>query len=184
MGKFNNPGIIATAVALPLAALAGFGAYSFLQSTLDDGGSDSGQQTLEPVELEPRDLDEDTLTLCLALTASVPDSLAELDKRQVTGGENINEYTLAYGDPAITAMCGDADPEVDDTEEVYVINDVCWIDREAEGGTEFISVDREITVAVDVPEEYEQGVDALNELSPSIAEYVPTADEAPSGCTA
>jgi len=180
VGKSKLPAVVATAVAVPAAVAAGVVVFNLIEPAAEDSRFD---EDLSPVSVEvPRLSDEDAV-VCLAMTAKAPESVADLPARPVEGGEHAAEFVLAYGDPAVVATCGAEPAEVADTDPIYLLDDVCWFTEEGGDGVEWVTVDREVPVAVSVPEAHEQPVDVLNELSGPIAEAVPASEDAPSNCS-
>ncbi|HEU5128336.1 MAG TPA: DUF3515 domain-containing protein [Glycomyces sp.] len=180
MGKSKLPAVVATAVALPVAAVTGIVVFNLIEPAAEDSRFD---EDLSPVSVEAPRLSDEDAVVCLAMTAKAPESVAELPARPVEGGEHAAEFVLAYGDPAVVATCGAEPAEVGDTDPIYVLDGVCWFTEEGGDGTEWVTVDREVPVAVSVPEAYEQPVDVLNGLSGPIGEAVPVSDEAPTNCS-
>lgn len=178
MGESRLPAVIATAVAVPVAAVAGVLIFNALAPAAEH--SDLVQADLSPVTVTVPELSEEDAVICLALTATAPQEAGGLEARPVEGGEGAAESVLAYGDPATVATCGAEPVAVEDTALVYKLNGVCWYSDEA--GLEWTTLDRRVPVAVTVPEENEQPVDVLNDLSTVIAEKVPAAEDAPTGC--
>ncbi|MFB9662089.1 DUF3515 family protein [Glycomyces mayteni] len=179
MGDKRLPAVIATVVAVPVAAVAGVLIYNAMAPVAEEH-SDLVQADLSPVTVAAPELTGDDAVICLALTATAPEAAGGLDARPVEGGERAAESVLAYGDPAVVATCGAAPVEVADTDAVYKLNGVCWYSDET--GGQWTTLDRQVPVAVEVPAEHEQPVDVLNDLSTVIAEKVPAAEDAPTGC--
>lgn len=178
VGKSRLPAIVATVVAVPVAVVAGIVVFNAIAPAAED--SDLVQGDLSPVSVTVPDLGEEDAVVCLALTATAPEEAGDLVARPVEGGAGAAEAVLAYGDPAVVATCG-ADPvEVEDTAAVYKLNGVCWFTDE--DGAVWTTLDRQVPVGVSVPADYEQPVDVLNDLSKVIAEKVPAAEDAPTGC--
>ncbi|MDN3239864.1 DUF3515 family protein [Glycomyces tritici] len=173
--KSRLPAIVATAVAVPVAVVAGVLVFNAIAPKAEPVHED-----LSPVSVEVPALSEDDAVVCLALTATAPESAGGLQARPVEGGAGAAESVMAYGDPAVVATCGVEPVAVEDTALVYKLNGVCWYSDEA--GLEWTSLDRQVPVGVSVPETHEQPVDVLNDLSTVIAEKVPAAAEAPTGC--
>ncbi len=178
MGESRLPAVIATVVAVPVAAVAGVLIYNAMAPAAED--SDLVQADLSPVTVEVPELTDEDAVICLALTATAPETAGGLEARPVEGAEGAAESVLAYGDPAAVATCGAEAVAVEDTALVYKLNGVCWYADEA--GLEWTTLDRQVPVAVSVPEENEQPADVLNDLSTVIAEKVPAAEDAPTGC--
>jgi hypothetical protein len=178
--KSRLPAIVATAVAVPVAVVAGVLVFNAIAPEAEPVHED-----LSPVSVEVPALSEDDAVVCLALTATAPDSAGGLQARPVEGGTVADgpaaaESVMAYGDPAVVATCGVEPVAVEDTALVYKLNGVCWYSDEA--GLAWTTLDRQVPVGVSVPEAHEQPVDVLNDLSTVIAEKVPAAAEAPTGC--
>lgn len=173
--KSRLPAIVATVVAVPVAVVAGVLVFNAIAPEAEPVHED-----LSPVSVEVPALSEEDAVICLALTATAPDTAGGLQARPVEGGAGAAESVMAYGDPAVVATCGVASVAVEDTALVYKLNGVCWYSDEA--GLEWTTLDREVPVGVSVPEANEQPVDVLNDLSTVINEKVPAAAEAPTGC--
>lgn len=181
MGKSRLPAVVATVVAVPVAVAAGLLVFNAI-APAEEVEEDSVHADMSAVTVEVPELTEDDATICLALTASAPETAGGLEARPVEGedGESASEIVLAYGDPATVATCGADAVEVEDTAAVYKLNGVCWYSDEE--GREWTTLDRQVPVAVSVPEENEQPVDVLNDLSTVIAEKIPASEDAPTGC--
>jgi hypothetical protein len=176
--KSRLPAIVATAVAVPVAVVAGLLVFNAIAPE-----SEEPAQDLSPVSVEVPALSQEDAVICLALTATAPETAGGLEARPVSGGEgdaSAAEAVLAYGDPAVLATCGVELVAVEDTALVYKLNGVCWYSDEA--GVEWTTLDRQVPVGVNVPEAHEQPVDVLNDLSTVIASKVPAAADAPTGC--
>jgi hypothetical protein len=178
VGKSRLPAIVATAVAVPIAAVAGVVVFNAIASESD--AADLVQEDLSPVSVQVPELGDEDAVVCLALTATAPETAGGLEARPVEGGDRAAESVMAYGDPAVVATCGTAAVEVEDTAAVYKLNGVCWFSDE--DGAEWTTLDRQVPVGVSVPADHEQPVDVLNDLSNVIAEKVPAAADAPTGC--
>lgn len=178
--KSRLPAIVATVVAVPIAVVVGVLVFNAIAPQAEPVHED-----LSPVSVEVPALSEEAAVVCLALTATAPETAGGLQARPVEGGTVADgpvaaEAVLAYGDPATVATCGVAAEAVEDTALVYKLNGVCWYSDEA--GLEWTTLDRQVPVGVSVPEANEQPVDVLNDLSTVIAAKVPAAAEAPTGC--
>ncbi|MEU6859076.1 DUF3515 family protein [Glycomyces sp. NPDC046736] len=179
MAKSKLPAIVATAVAVPLAAVAGVLVFNALAPAAADPEHETAQD-LSPVAVTVPELSEDDAVVCLALTATVPDTAGGLQARPVEGDPGAAEAVMAYGDPAAVATCGIEPVTVEDTAAVFKLNGVCWFSDEA--GSDWVTLDRQVPVGVSFPEGHEQPVDVLNDLSTVIADKVPAAEAAPTGC--
>jgi hypothetical protein len=184
-GKSRLPAVVATVLAVPIAVVAGIFVFNAMAPALED--ADLAQEELSPVSVEVPELSDEDAVVCLALTATAPETAGGLAARPVEhgaegGGANIvaAEAVMAYGDPATVATCGAEPVVVEDTAAVFKLNGVCWFSDEA--GMEWTTLDRQVPVGVSVPEENDQPVDVLNDLSKVIGEKVPAAEDAPTGC--
>ncbi|WP_205325195.1 DUF3515 family protein [Glycomyces sp. YM15] len=177
--KSRLPAIVATAVAVPVAVVSGVLVFNAIAPEAEE----HARQDLSAVSVEVPVLSDEDAVICLALTATAPETAGGLRARPVSGGEgdaSAAEAVLAYGDPAVVASCGVEPVAVEDTALVYKLNGVCWYSDEA--GVEWTTLDRQVPVGVNVPDADEQPVDVLNDLSTVIAAKVPAAAEAPTGC--
>lgn len=183
-GKSRIPAVVATIVAVPVAVAAGFFVFNAIAPAAEDP---EAHENLSPVSVAVPELNDEDAVVCLALTATAPETAGGLQARPVEADPDdaqseitASEAVMAYGDPATVATCGVEPVTVDDTAAVFKLNGVCWYSDEA--GLEWTTLDRRIPVGVSVPEENEQPVDVLNDLSTVIGEKVPVAEDAPTGC--
>lgn len=181
VGKSRLPAIVATAVAVPVAAVAGVVVFNAIAPAAEEPEQETlVQADLSPVTVAVPELSEAEATWCLAFTATAPHAAGGLEGRPVEGGEGAAESVLAYGDPATVVTCGAEPVAVESTAVVFNLNEVCWYADEE--GREWVTLDRVVPVGVRVPAEVEQPVDVLNELSTVIADKIPVAKDAPTGC--
>ncbi|MEU2611744.1 DUF3515 family protein [Micromonospora sp. NPDC007271] len=157
-------------------------------------------QSTTPVEMPAPPLAERPATVCRALMSQLPASVRDLQQRPVTAGA---EQNAAYGDPALTVACGGtprlelcpspapgastdqpADGCISATGHVWRVNGVCWYTVEQADGAVLTAVDREVPVRVRLPKTYEQPLKWVTSISDTIVATVPSAETAPSGCTA
>lgn len=176
--------LIATAVALPATVLAGvlaFNQFAPDQPESEPSASATAPAPLAttPVEMAAPALAERPATVCRALLSQLPPAIRELPQRPVTAGP---EQNAAYGDPALTVACGGAAPTVADTDKLWLVNRVCWYGSEAAGSTVLSTVDRETTVTVRVPDDYDQPLQWVSPISETIIATVPSVADAPTGC--
>ncbi|MBO4208746.1 DUF3515 family protein [Micromonospora echinofusca] len=137
-------------------------------------------QSTTPVELAAPQLGERQATVCRALLSQLPPTVRDLAQRPVTAGA---EQNAAYGDPALTLACGVAPVEVPPTDDVWVINGVCWHAAQRPEATVLTTVDREVPVQVTVPRAYEQPLQWVAPISETTVASVPSAKTAtPRGC--
>lgn len=121
-------------------------------------------------------LEERQATVCRALLSQLPDTIRDRPQRQVTAG---HEQNAAFGDPAITLACGGALPSFPAADWVFSLDGVCWHPDSTK--TQWTTVDREVPVTVNVPQEYDQPGQWVIAFSSSIVASVPSGDM-PSGC--
>jgi hypothetical protein len=181
-GKSRLPAVAATVVAVPVAVVAGIAVFNAMAPAARE--ADPAHEDLSPVSVAVPELSDEDAVICLALTATAPDTAGGMEARPVEASgasETVAaEAVMAYGDPATVATCGAEPVAVEDTAVVFKLNGVCWFSDEE--GLEWTTLDRQVPVAVSVPEGNEQPVDVLNDLSTVIGEKVPAAADAPSGC--
>lgn len=178
--------LMATLIALPVTvAVAGF---TFAKLAPDEpaaaprpSATAARPQSTAPVELPAPTLAERPATVCRALVSQLPDRVRDLTQRPVTAGP---EQNVAYGDPALTVVCGGTPPIVQPTDEVWSVDKVCWHAVQEADATVLTTVDRETPVRVRVPRQYEQPLQWVGPISDAVVSAVPSAKSAPAGCTA
>lgn len=173
----------ATVIALPAAVVAGLVAFAQLspeQPSADPSPSAARPQPTEPVTMAAPKLEERPATVCRALLANLPASLDDLQQRPVSAGP---EQNAAYGDPPITLSCGVPAPTVPPTDQVWVVNGVCWHPVEQPETVTLTTVDREVPVQLSVPRSYDRPLQWAAPIAKTVAASVPPADSAPSGCS-
>ncbi|MEV0648382.1 DUF3515 domain-containing protein [Phytomonospora sp. NPDC050363] len=141
---------LATFIAVPIAVIVAVGVFALVsnaRSAQDPQGEPSAVSS-EPVAVELPSLDEDQTVACRALLAKLPDTARSEQRRPVTEGA---EQAAAFGDPAVTLVCGVDAPEVAPTETVYPMDGVCWVQAPGDGAAVWTTVDRQVPVAVTVP---------------------------------
>lgn len=170
---------IATLVAVPAALLTGVLLFTLLrgpgQPTPDDTGAPA---PTGPVAMQTRDLTPRAATVCRALLAKLPGKVRGLPQRVVTAGA---EQNAAYGEPPIKLRCGVAPVSLPatSTKTVYPLSGACWLPKR--GGAEWITLDREVPVAITVPGELSEPGQWVAAFSPYVAD-TPARERAPSGC--
>jgi hypothetical protein len=178
--------LLATLIALPITvAVAGF---TFAKLSPDEPAAAPAPsptaarpQSTAPVELAAPTLAERPATVCRALVSQLPPTVRDLAQRPVTAGP---EQNAAYGDPALTVACGVTEPSVPATDDVWMINKVCWYAVEQSGATVLTTVDREAAVQVTVPRAYEQPLQWLSPISDAIVASIRSGGDVPAGCQA
>lgn len=172
----------ATAVAVPLTVV--LAVVVMLQLRPDRPAPDAvpaspqGRST-EPVPMTAPPLATRPATVCRALTATLPTAVRDLAARPVTAGP---EQNAAYGDPALTVACGVPAASYPATDDVWVVNRVCWHAVEGRDRILLTTVDREVPVQVAVPREYEQPLQWVAPIADTIVAAVPSAAGVPRGC--
>ncbi|MCM0677320.1 DUF3515 domain-containing protein [Micromonospora phytophila] len=176
--------LIATLVALPVTVLVAGLAFAGLSpdepaATPSPTATTARAQSTAPVEMAAPALPERPAVLCRALLSQLPPTVKDLQQRPVTAGP---EQNAAYGDPALTLTCGGAEPTVGATDDVWLVNKVCWYAKEETDATVLTTVDRETAVAVRVPRSYGQALQWVSPISDTIVASVPSAAPVPTGC--
>jgi hypothetical protein len=183
MARSNGlgPAVIATLAALPAAVLAGVLIFWLLGGVSRDVPAPTPTQSgpvpaaSGPVSADAPVLAERPATVCRALTARLPESLAGWQRRPVTAGA---EQNAAYGEPPVLLSCGVARPDVAQDAQLVAMSGVCWWAQERADAAVWTTVDREVPVRVTVPKPV-TGEWIVN-LSPTIVAVVPKT-EGPSG---
>nr|WP_308042471.1 DUF3515 family protein [Micromonospora sp. PLK6-60] len=175
--------LIATLVAVPVTALVAALALARLapaEPAAAPSPTPPRPQSTAPVEMAAPALAARPATVCRALISQLPDTVRDLSQRPVTAGP---EQNAAYGDPALTVACGGAAPSFPATDEVWVVDKVCWYPaKQPDGSTVLTSVDREVPVALTVPGAYDSALQWLPPFSDTVVATVPSAKSIPAGC--
>lgn len=183
-GTTRRAALIATLVALPVTVVVA--GLAFAQLAPDEPAASPSPsataaraQSTAPVEMAAPALAERPATVCRALLSQLPSTVRDLRQRPVTAGP---EQNAAYGDPALTVACGGAEPAVGDTDDVWLVNKVCWHAAEQTDATVLTTLDRETAVTVRVPRAYEQPLQWVAPIADTVVASVPSAGDAPTGC--
>ncbi|MEU8298191.1 DUF3515 family protein [Micromonospora sp. NPDC048909] len=176
--------MISALIALPVTLLvAGFVLAQLSPDTPAPTPSASATtaraQSTAPVEMAAPALAARPATVCRALLSQLPPTVRDLNQRPVTAGP---EQNAAYGDPALTVACGGAEPTIPPTDEVWMVNKVCWHAAEQTDATVLTTVDRETAVTVRVPRAYGQPLQWAAPISDTIVASVPSGGDTPAGC--
>jgi Protein of unknown function (DUF3515) len=146
---------ISAFVAVPLALVAGIVVFFALHDRVTGdaaaGATPSASASTGPVTMAAPALTAAHATMCLAFIAQLPPKQLKLAERKVTAGP---EQNAAFGDPAITAACGASEPKVSPTDEIYPISGVCWYEQQSKTATVWTTLDREVPVAITIPNSY------------------------------
>jgi hypothetical protein len=179
--------LIATLVALPVTLVVAGVAFARLdpdepepQARPSASATASPRpQPSTPVEMAAPALAERPATVCRALLSQLPTTLRDLAQRPVTAGA---EQNAAYGEPALTVACGGTEESFPPTDDVWLVNRVCWHSVEQSGATVLSTVDREVPVRVTVPRAYEQPLQWVAPISETVVATVPSGGDVPPGC--
>jgi hypothetical protein len=170
----------ATVVAFPVTVLVALLALTVFAPDPSTPGLDPNRpQSTEPVAMPAQPLDERAAVVCRALLAHLPATVVDLAQRPVTEGP---EQNAAYGDPAVTVACGITPPEFADTDEVWVINHVCWHNATSADAVVLTTVDREVPVRITIPAGYEPPAQWAAQISEAVVSSIRSLPEIPSGC--
>ncbi|WP_442792056.1 DUF3515 family protein [Micromonospora sp. NBC_01796] len=186
--SMRQAAIWATVVALPLTVLVAVFAFGRLAPDSEAAANPTPSatsatprvQSTAPVPVTAVPLGERAATVCRALLSRLPASLGELAQRPVTTGP---EQNAAYGDPAVTVACGTPLPSFPPTDQVWVVNSVCWHAQEQTDSTVFVTVDREVPVQVTVPRGYDPPLQWIAPVAEPVVAAVPSGKTRPTGCT-
>ncbi|WP_422738741.1 DUF3515 family protein [Micromonospora sp. WMMD729] len=176
--------LLATVIALPVTLLVAVLAFTKLApdtpaAAPSPSASTARAQSSAPVEMAAPALAERPATVCRALLSQLPPTIRDLTQRPVTAGP---EQNAAYGDPALTVACGGTEPAIPATDEVWVVNRVCWHPVEETDVTVLTTVDRETPVTLRVPRTYPQPLQWAAPISSAIVASVPSGGAIPAGC--
>ncbi|NUR73135.1 MAG: DUF3515 domain-containing protein [Hamadaea sp.] len=173
-----SPRLLAALIALPVALLTGVVVYNL--GMPGDTSAQPNATATGPVTVDAQPLNERAAVVCRALVAKLPDRVRDMPRRPVTAG---TEQNAAYGDPAMVVSCGVPPASFPETDDVWLLNGVCWHTTDASGSTVWQTVDREIPVKVNVPGAKAGSSQWVIGLTSAIGSTVPSASTAPSGCT-
>ncbi|MER7889541.1 DUF3515 family protein [Micromonospora sp. NPDC094482] len=183
-GGNRRAALISALIALPVTLLVA--AFVFAQLSPDApaptpsaSATTARAQSTAPVEMAAPALAARPATVCRALLSQLPPTVRDLNQRPVTAGP---EQNAAYGDPALTVACGGAEPTIPATDEVWMVNKVCWHAAEQTDVTVLTTVDRETAVTVRVPRAYGQPLQWAAPISDTIVASVPSGGDTPAGC--
>lgn len=171
---------LATLIAVPVAIVAAVGVFVLVSNTATPAADEPAPMPSEPVAVTLPSLDEDQTIACRALLAKIPDKAHEQPRRPVTEGA---EQAAAFGDPAVTLVCGVDAPEVGDTETVYPMDGVCWVQRPGGNAAVWTTVDRKVPVALTVPGDGNGSGEWAQAFSKIVKQQLkPLSKGVPSGC--
>ena len=174
-----SPRLLATVIALPVALLTGVLVYNLGMP----GPSSPPAPDLAasgPVALSAAPLSERSAVVCRALVSQLPSVVRQKQRRLVSAG---SEQNAAYGDPPLTLQCGVPVASYPATDDVYLLDGVCWHSRVDGDTTVWTTVDREVPVRVTVPGQSTGASQWTIVFSRVVAASVPSLKETPSGCT-
>ncbi|MGW1057542.1 DUF3515 family protein [Micromonospora rubida] len=177
--------LVATLIAVPVTvAVAGFTLAKLAPGTPAvepaPSATSARPQSTAPVEMTAPKLPDRPETVCRALTSQLPSTVRGLGQRPVTAGP---EQNAAYGDPALTVACGGDEPTPGSTDDVWVVNKVCWYAVEGPDATVLTTLDRETAVRVTVPHAHGSALQWVSPISDVVVASVPSGGTVPAGCT-
>ncbi len=110
---------------------------------------------------------------CANFKSSLPD---EVVGQTVTATDPRSSFVSAWGDPAIVVRCGVPTPAaLGPTSQLVTVDGIDWLPEQLENGYLFTTVGRELNIEVSVPDAYSPEADALVDISPAVADAIPTA---------
>src|SRR5215470_3252685 len=150
---------IATLVAVPIALLFAAISFGYFASRTNHASPSASPTAASATATGTVAMPAPTLSAahaqaCLAFIAQLPTQLRNLPERHVSNGP---EQNAAYGDPPVTVQCGAAEARPAPTDQVYPISGVCWFAQTGTAGTVWTTLDREVPVAVTIPDTYAAG---------------------------
>jgi hypothetical protein len=129
-----------------------------------------------PVALDAEPPGEEHRAACRAFVEGLPDSLADLPRREV---EPADGWGSAYGDPPIVVSCGSRAPSgFTRTSPCTTVNGVDWfipeqlLDSDEPVDLTLTTVNREPFVRVELPEEHLPPAATLVDLSAAVEEHL------------
>jgi len=123
------------------------------------------------VEVDPFTVEDGTDSVCTDLLAALPEVVDDAVQRDVSPADL---PAAAWGQPVIVLRCGVPMPAAYEPDaQLFDINGLGWLPVEAEGGTVFTSVDRDIRVEVAIPDDYDPPAEVLADLSQVLLDHLP-----------
>ena len=112
----------------------------------------------------------EVLAACAELLDALPSEIDPgVGRRPVEGGARF----AAWGDPPVLLECGA--PAGDPDEAPVIVNDVAWSVRDVGAGFRWTTSALAVTVSVEIPDSYENGVELVNPLAAPILATLPLA---------
>ncbi|SHM30950.1 DUF3515 family protein [Cryptosporangium aurantiacum] len=168
--------VTATLVAIPLAVVAGLGVFWWSGGFAEDAEpkpAASSAVTVDVSKAQPN-----TETICRALLANLPTTLAEHASRPVSPA-TASERTAAWGDPAIVLRCGIGPPATTagSADQTVQIDGVTWLVTEGKEQSFLRAVGLSVAVDLRLPAPYNVGRPGtlLRPLAGPILKSVPPA---------
>ncbi|MGW9478801.1 DUF3515 domain-containing protein [Saccharomonospora azurea] len=160
--------VLATALAATVAVLG---------LVLSPGDSERGVPGADgtgPLALVTIPAPEADSPACVNLVEAAPRELKsageQLARRELA--EPAPPATVAWGDDPVVLRCGlDRPPELTRSATLRAIDEVQWLPVTGDGSTTWYAVDREVYVALTVPES--AGTGPLQEISRTVADVLP-----------
>jgi hypothetical protein len=168
--------LVATVVAVPLAVLIAVIAFASIASRTSNtdahpSASPSAAANPAAVAMPMPKLSAAHAQACLAFIAQLPTQLRNLPERHVNAGP---EQNAAFGDPPITVQCGAPEAHPAPTDTVYPLSGVCWFPTTGKSSTVWTTLDREVPVAVTVPNTYSGSGQWAIEFSAPLVSAMPS----------
>jgi hypothetical protein len=168
--------LYATLVAVPIAILVGVIAFAYIgsrtsKSDAKPSASPSATVPTSAVGMPAPKLSAAHAQACLAFIAQLPTHVRNLAERHVTAGP---EQNAAFGEPPVTVQCGAAPVRPAPTATVYPISGVCWFPTTGANSTVWTTLDREVPVAVTVPNTYSGSGQWVAEFSAPLVNAMPS----------
>jgi len=152
--------LVATLVSVPVAVLigvVGFAAFASRtghQPTNATAAPTVGTDASGTVAMPAPTLSAAHAQACLAFIAQLPNKVRNLPERHVSAGP---EQNAAFGSPPVTIQCGADAAHPAPTDTIWPISGVCWFAKRGPSSTVWTTLDREVPVAVTIPNTYAPG---------------------------
>ena len=124
-----------------------------------------------PVALAPPTPGPSAAAPCARLRAALPSTVADHSRRDT---DPSSTYTAAWGDPAVTLLCGTRPPNRPLSGDLLTIDRVSWLANRQGDVLTWVTVGRRVTVEVDVPMAYDDQDAIVADLSAAVARALPT----------
>jgi hypothetical protein len=110
---------------------------------------------------------------CARLHAALPETVADSHERRDV--EPASRYTAAWGDPPIALLCGAPPPRRPLSGDQLTVDHVAWLVNRQGDVLTWVTIDRAVTVELDVPAGFDDQDAIASDVSAAVARADPPA---------